>query len=57
MQGAAMGRIEPILTDAAQRTNGEYDKIGKQSTLLVLATHCFWLMLVENAGNRVRLSH
>jgi hypothetical protein len=57
MQGAAMGRIEPILTDAAQRTNGEFDKIGKQSTLPVLATHCFWLMLVENAGNRVRLSH
>ena len=57
MQGVEIGRVEPMLTDAAQRTNGEFDKIGKQSTLLVLAIHGFWLMPVENPGNRVRLSH
>ena len=57
MQGVAIGHVEPILTDAAQRTNGNSDEIGKQSTLLVLATHGSWLMPVENAGNWVRLSH
>ena len=57
MQGVAIGHVEPILTDAAQRTNGKFDEIGKQSTLLVLATHGCWLMPLENAGNRIRLSN